>query len=306
MDLRIPRHEGRKLSGRPSAPGPFERQIQRSRWQTGIASDPLTTCVTLPIVLSALRLLLNATGSPTSQGLRQGDMGDRLQVRRAAADDLLVILGLIDEAATWLRTKNTDQWARPWPNQVARDARVRQGIRGGNTWIAEEHGTLVATLTYRPHGNHALWTQHERNEPAVYVSRLIVSREVSGLGIGAAMIDWAGQRAARDWGAHWIRIDVWTTNMALHNYYQARGFRFCRMCPFDPWVYPSAALFQKPISEVDEAAASRFSDVSTHVGMADAGLSAAQAGRLPRTASSIPVEAWHRAPSAVPGQRQRR
>jgi GNAT superfamily N-acetyltransferase len=100
-----------------------------------------------------------------------------------------------------MQTKNTDQWARPWPNQVARDARVRQGIRGGNTWIAEERGEPVATLTYRPHGNHALWTQPERDEPAVYASRLIVAREASGLGIGAAMIDWAGQRAARDWGA---------------------------------------------------------------------------------------------------------
>jgi len=233
-------------------------------------------------------------------------MGDRLQVRRAAADDLLVILGLIDEAATWLRTRNTDQWARPWPNQVARDARVRQGIRGGNTWIAEEQGTPVATLTYRPHGSHALWTQPERDEPAVYVSRLIVAREAAGLGIGAAMIDWAGQQAARDWGAQWIRIDVWTTNMALHNYYQGTGFRFCRICPFGQWTYPSAALFQKPTREVDEAAASRFSGVSTMSEWPGQGrLQFRPEGSL------VPHRPrWYmrgqRAPLAVPGQRRRR
>jgi hypothetical protein len=76
------------------------------------------------------------------------------------------------------------------------------------------------------------------------------------------MIDWAGLRAVRDWSAQWIRIDVWTTNEALRNYYEKRGFRFCRECPFDQDTYPSGALFQKPTSEVDEVAAARFAEPS--------------------------------------------
>jgi GNAT superfamily N-acetyltransferase len=191
-----------------------------------------------------------------------GAMNETLQVRRADADDLRLILGMIDEAATWLQSKDTDQWAKPWPTEAARDARVRRGLLRGKTWIAEEHGTPIATITYRQHGNQALWTERERREPAVYVSRLIVTRNAAGLGIGAAMIDWAGQRAARDWGTQWIRIDVWTTNEALRDYYTKRGFRFRRICPFDKETYPSAALFQKSISEVDaDAAAARFTEV---------------------------------------------
>jgi GNAT superfamily N-acetyltransferase len=189
-------------------------------------------------------------------------MREILHVRRATADDLPVILEMINEAAAWLRTKGTDQWDKPWPNEAARDARVRRGLARGKTWIAEEHGTPIATITYRQHGNQALWTERERREPAVYVSRLIVARNAAGFGIGAAMIDLAGQRAARDWGAQWIRIDVWTTNEALRNYYEKRGFRFCRICPFDQETYPSGALFQKPTSEVDEAAAGRFTEAS--------------------------------------------
>jgi GNAT superfamily N-acetyltransferase len=189
-------------------------------------------------------------------------MNETFQVRRADADDLPLILEMIDEAATWLQSKDTDQWAKPWPTEAARDARVRRGLLRGKTWIAEEHGTPVATITYRQHGNQALWTQRERGEPAVYVSRLIVARHAAGFGIGAAMIDWAGLRAVRDWSAQWIRIDVWTTNEALRNYYEKRGFRFCRICPFDQETYPSGALFQKPTNEVDEVAAARFAEPS--------------------------------------------
>jgi GNAT superfamily N-acetyltransferase len=201
-------------------------------------------------------------------------MNEILQVRRANADDLPVILGMIDEAAAWLRTKDTDQWDKPWPTEAARNARVLRSLRSGYTWIAEERGTPVATITYRQHGNQTLWTKRERLDPAVYVSRLIVMRSAAGRGIGAAMIDWAGQRAIRDWSAQWVRIDVWTTNEALHNYYAKRGFRFCRIAPFDKETYPTAALFQKPAAEVDEAAASRFAEVSVHRPAWDSSVSA--------------------------------
>jgi len=185
-------------------------------------------------------------------------MSEILQVRQAAADDLDVILGMIDEAAGWLRTKGTDQWREPWPNRKARDNRVLRGLRSRRTWLVEAAGAAVATITYRQHGNQELWTEAEQSEPAVYVSRLIVSREYSGLDVGGALTDWAGLRAARDWGAQWVRIDVWTTNEALHNYYAKRGFEFCRICPFDKEDYPSAALFQKPMSKVDQVASQRF------------------------------------------------
>ena len=185
-------------------------------------------------------------------------MTDTLRIRRGRARDADTIISLIDEAADWLRSKGTDQWARPWPNRTARDGRVRRGLRSGNTWIAESAGRPIATITYRPHGNQKLWTPAEDRTPAVYVSRLIVTRSAAGLGVGAAMVDWAAAQAVRDWAAEWIRIDVWTTNVALHNYYEKRGFRFCRIAQCHAEDYPSAALFQKPTSEIDLAAAHNF------------------------------------------------
>lgn len=197
--------------------------------------------------------------------VNDGAMTDTYRIRRATSDDLLAIHELIGTAATWLRDcKDTDQWAKPWPNKRARDARVGQGIEDGLTWMVEDsNGLVVATVTCREHGNDILWTEDELAQPAAYVSRLIVSRDHAGHGIGAALIHWAGARAVDTWGANWIRVDVWTTNTALHQYYKDQGFEHMRTLDFpDPWQYPSAALFQKPAADIKLEVAGRFKEAS--------------------------------------------
>jgi ribosomal protein S18 acetylase RimI-like enzyme len=181
-------------------------------------------------------------------------------IRRARLSDMDAIIGLIDEAAGWLKVeKGIDQWQRPWPNQKARDQRVRRGIKSGRTWIvedwAEPEGSprrLVATVSCGRGGNKMLWTLRERNEPAVYISRLIVSRAHKGSGVGAALINWASLRGIEEWDAECIRLDVWTTNLDLQAYYKTQKFDHIRTCDFDdPWDYPSAALFEKKAADVD-------------------------------------------------------
>jgi GNAT superfamily N-acetyltransferase len=189
-------------------------------------------------------------------------MSERLRVRlrQATVGDLSTILGLIDEAAGWLRVKDTDQWRKPWPNSAARDSRVLRGLREKVSWLVEDlSGIPVATVTCKRNPNPKLWDHGLWPGRAVYVSRLVVSRKYAGWGIGASLIDWAGERGRRDWSAQWIRIDVWTTNVKLHHYYQDQGFRPCGIAEAAHQDgYPSAALFQKPISEIDPAAAARF------------------------------------------------
>ena len=194
-------------------------------------------------------------------------------VRPAEQADKSAVLDLIESAAKWMQEcKGTDQWARPWPDKPSRDARVEQGIKDGLTWIVEDSaGVVAATVTCREHGNDMLWTPAELAEPAAYVSRLIVSRDHAGQGLGAALIHWAGARAVNQWRARWIRIDVWTTNTALHQYYKNQGFEHQRTLEFENyWDYPSAALFQKPTGAVNQEYVAMFElseeEVSVAVG----------------------------------------
>lgn len=168
-----------------------------------------------------------------------------IRMRRAVVEQLPVVISLTDEAVDWLRrAKDTDQWSRPWPSPELSRERLRRFMKAGATWIGWDGGIPAATITTESRADPRLWTRRERAEPAVYVHRLVVSRGYAGYGLGAALLDWAARRAARSYGARWVRVDVWTTNKELHAYYQGQGFTLVRIRE-DP-AYPSGALFQRP------------------------------------------------------------
>lgn len=172
-----------------------------------------------------------------------------LSLRRATEHDHDSIVALIDGAAEWLHSKNTDQWAQPWPSERDRSHRIRRDLRAGKTWVATAGRALIATLTADSEDS-PVWPKESKGKPAVYVCRLVVSRTHAGEGLGAAFLDWAGLRARRRYKAQWVRVDVWTTNKALHAYYRDRGFEFYGLSEEVDDDYPSAALFQKPTEEI--------------------------------------------------------
>lgn len=162
--------------------------------------------------------------------------------------DLGRVIGLVEEAAAWLRAKGTDQWARPWPSRGERDERIRADILARKTWIAWDGDIAAATITVEDRPDEILRRDWDEAR-ATYVHRLVVSRNYAGISLGAALLNWAGRRAAAE-GAVWVRIDVWRTNQALHEYYKDQGFRHVRPCS-DP-DYPSGTLFQRATTVVPE------------------------------------------------------
>jgi GNAT superfamily N-acetyltransferase len=179
-----------------------------------------------------------------------------MRIVQATVENLADVRELADEASAWLATKGTDQWQAAWPDEAARDKRVREGLERGETWIVWDGDIPAATVSITTEPDGAVWSEPactcDLSEPAVYVHRLITSKKYKKRGLGAQVVDWAGLRASRDYGARWIRIDVWTTNTALHRYYLNTGFKPCGFCP-DPG-YPSGALFQKPIAAIVSSA----------------------------------------------------
>jgi GNAT superfamily N-acetyltransferase len=180
-------------------------------------------------------------------------MTPTLRLARGKGKHQKYVIGLIDDAAAWLRLKDTNQWEEPWPDRVERDARVRRGLDGGKTWLVWDDSAHIAaaTVTVARQANPKVWPPSAclSRSPAVYIHRLVTRRTYAGLGIGAELIDWVGLRAAEQYGAESIRIDVWTSNRALHEYYEKRGFVYYGNCT-DP-TYPSGALFQKPIADIE-------------------------------------------------------
>jgi GNAT superfamily N-acetyltransferase len=186
------------------------------------------------------------------------DTGDYVSVGRypyvlrlAVPGDLDKVVALVRDAAAWLRSMGIDQWQEPWPDPAGHRERILNDLFKGKTWLVRDGKTTAATITIdtdepldaqeRP-----VWPAEEDRRAVVYVRRVVVSRRYTRLGLGAALLDWAADVAEREHRAELIRIDVRTTNLKLHAYYE--GQRFTR-CP-DPQGlgdYPSQALFERGV-----------------------------------------------------------
>jgi ribosomal protein S18 acetylase RimI-like enzyme len=162
-----------------------------------------------------------------------------------------LIIRLVEEAAAWLRSKNTDQWSRPWPTRAARDARIWADLTAEKTWILWDGDLAVATITSEEKADPLLSAEWPDGDPAAYVRRLVVARNYAGRRLGSWLLDWAGDSGAASYGALWIRIDVWKTNIALHRYYQGQGFESVGHC--NDSDYPSGALFQRVTRQIPAA-----------------------------------------------------
>jgi GNAT superfamily N-acetyltransferase len=186
------------------------------------------------------------------------DTGDYVPVGRylfvlypAAPGDLDHVVRLDREAAEWLGGIGTDQWQTPWPDRAGRRERIRNDLLKGKTWLVRDGETIAATITVDNEepvdlNERPVWPPSEIQRPVMYVRRVIVSRRYARHELGAALLNWAADRA-KVRGAELIRIDVWTTNTRLHDYYKGQKFTRCR----DPQglsSYPSQALFERPVN----------------------------------------------------------
>ena len=167
---------------------------------------------------------------------------------RAHEDDHDAIIGLIDAAAEWLRTKNTDQWAQPWPSEEDRSHRILRDLIAGKTWIAWQGGTPAATITADRAVN-PIWPAETQRDPAVYV---VPPGGQPGVRPGGASAPhcWTGLglRPALLRGPLDPRGCVDHQHCASR-LLQAAGIQVLRVLR-GIRVYPSAALFQKETSRI--------------------------------------------------------
>jgi GNAT superfamily N-acetyltransferase len=131
--------------------------------------------------------------------------------------------------------------------------RIKQDIAAGKTWMVSGDDANVGTITVDTEApvdfaSNYVWPPERRAETALYVRRMIVRRSHAGLGLGAGLLGWATEVAKRELRTTLLRIDVWTTNQELHDYYRNQGFTFCEFR--DPAAlpdYPARALFERRV-----------------------------------------------------------
>lgn len=167
-----------------------------------------------------------------------------IAIRQACANDVEAIAELWTEASEWLAKQGSSQWQYP-----VRTDGIRRDVAAGTVWLAErDHRELIGTITIDSTSSPGLWRPEELAN-AVIVHRFVVSRRYAGYGVGSRLLQHA-EEIGRSRGRHWIRLDVWTSNTGLHDYYRRAGFRFVRVADTSRLPFPvreSGALFERPI-----------------------------------------------------------
>ncbi|MFE6064782.1 GNAT family N-acetyltransferase [Streptomyces sp. NPDC056431] len=143
-------------------------------------------------------------------------------IERATADDLDVLLAFRKEAALWLTALGTDQWQRPYPAD-----KLLSTIEAGVVFMVRDGSVTAATITLTPEAEEGLWSDQELHEESRFVNKLTVARTHAGQELGGRLLDWAGDQAYRS-GAQWLRLDAWTTNKPLQDYYLRHRFEHVR------------------------------------------------------------------------------
>lgn len=141
----------------------------------------------------------------------------------ASPDDLPDVTALLDARRRWLQERGIDQW------NVGREFETRMAgaIDRHEAWLLRDDGAPIATLTMTPEGDPDFWTSDELQEFALYLGKMATAMGRSGEGLGALMLSWARDRAARS-GFNVLRWDVWKTNKKLLHYYCSVGARYIR------------------------------------------------------------------------------
>ncbi|MFJ6459936.1 GNAT family N-acetyltransferase [Streptomyces sp. NPDC091387] len=145
-----------------------------------------------------------------------------MKIATAVAEDLDQLLAFREEAASWISRLGSDQWSRPYPAD-----RLLATIEAGTVFMVREEGRTAATITLTPEAEEGLWSAEELREPSLFVNKLTVSRDYAGRNLGGRILDWAGDRAYQA-SAKWLRLDAWTSNVALQRYYTRQNFEHVR------------------------------------------------------------------------------
>lgn len=141
----------------------------------------------------------------------------------ARKPDVPALIELRREAERWLAGEGIDQWTDKWM-EIA-DEKTARAVRQRRAYVIKSRNDIVGTVTLGG-PDEDLWRVSDG--PALYLYKLIIARKHAGQGLGAMVLDWACDTAAR-FGYPWLRLDAWPSNPKLLDYYRAHGFRDVRI-----------------------------------------------------------------------------
>lgn len=141
--------------------------------------------------------------------------------RQARPSDMGVLEDMLLEAARWVDALGEVMWEE---GELAAD-RIASEIDAGLFFVAEVKGDPAGVIRFQL-DDQLFWpdlTEHAHE--SAFVHRLVVRRRYKGLGLSAALLQWAASRA-RSLGRRYLRLDCDASRPKLRALYERCGFQF--------------------------------------------------------------------------------
>lgn len=148
-------------------------------------------------------------------------MMSELRTRTAIIGDLSIILAILDDAARWLIAKGIRQWDSPPPADLAEF--LKREVQAERVYLVDLLDQ-PATATFRLTTSDWSRWQDDGRDNALYVYSLAVRSTHHGHGLGTNILSWI-KRTAQAQGRVAVRLDCWTKNDNLKQYYARLGFQ---------------------------------------------------------------------------------
>src|SRR6059036_2416969 len=139
-----------------------------------------------------------------------------LKVRQAGLHDVDIVLGILDEAAGWLKQHeipSLEAW-RILPSILSRSD-LSRGV-----YVALVDDTAAGTFILQ-WSDSPFWG--ERPPDSGYIHKLAVRPDFAGRGIGREMLRWAEARA-KSAGKRFLRLNCLAGDRKIRDYYERAGF----------------------------------------------------------------------------------
>lgn len=153
------------------------------------------------------------------------EISSNLSLRRATAQDLDAVWGIIEKDSKWLsEEKDLHHWAGYYTKE-----KIAHKLESQEVYLASQNGEVVGTITLDTNPVEYYREEEELSKfadpkaPALYVTALAVDPEKHGQGIAGNLMNFADSEA-RKRGISYVRFDCRDRYSDLVNFYKKRGY----------------------------------------------------------------------------------
>ena len=142
---------------------------------------------------------------------------EEIKIINITVDDLVIVLWLFEQAMEFQGKNGYKVWEKI--DQLFLQREIDEGLQF--KIVKNENILCIFSVQYN---DPLIWRDRDRQD-AIYLHRIVVSPNFKGQKQFQHVLNWAKQYS-RETNLKYVRMDTWTENKKIIDYYQSFGFQF--------------------------------------------------------------------------------